>query len=71
MRFNCDRRREAKEKKRREKLYNWHRRFAWLPVKIQDAGICLWLEYYETKYHDYDDSMAQALYGPWMEVRLL
>lgn len=44
MRFNCDR-----KATRADYFLNWHRWFAWYPVKIK-TGDCRWLEIVERKY---------------------
>lgn len=45
MRFNCDR---FKRPSRHQRITQWHRWFAWYPVRIAD-GDCRWLEYVERK----------------------
>jgi hypothetical protein len=44
MKFDCGKTREEK----RDKLTNWHKWYAWYPVRIGSHN-CRWLEYVERK----------------------
>ena len=49
--YNCDMRKEKKAERLADDICQrakWHRRFAWLPVKLY-RGTCVWLEFYEIR----------------------
>lgn len=48
MKINCGPTPETRRKMKLEKLTNWHRKFAWLPIRAGEND-CRWLEFYERK----------------------
>lgn len=52
MKFNCDFYKDWKHKRghaQEEYLRNWHKKFAWLPIKVADKD-CRWFEFVERSY---------------------
>ncbi len=48
MKFNCGPAYEVRWERRHKHLTNWHRKFAWFPVRVTE-GDCRWLEYVERR----------------------
>lgn len=48
MKFNCGMTRDAKRAIKHNRLENWHKKFAWLPIRAGEND-CRWLEFYDRK----------------------
>ena len=63
MKFDCGETPEARERRKRAEMLEWHKCFAWWPTRVGPRQ-CVWLETFERRFAGHCD-MPGCTIGKW------